>query len=301
MSDPFQDFIKQKKKPAVAVPKDSGHGGRAHSKFAASAMERIAACPGSVTISEGLPDTSNKYSLLGTRAHEILEAIMRIELSGNDGAEIAEFKDALNFRFDPKLEGDEKAQRKEHRNMLMHTRTTADYLLGLGARAGAEVLVEQRVYLKCVHPEAFGTFDGAVLDFFGTLYVFDFKYGEGKGVSPTKNLQMIFYAIALADKYDWNFRRIRMIIDQPRLKGYDGPVYWECSVEELQDVWLPKIRAIVERAEKFPTLYIEGSHCFWCKALKVCPLKNERRGETAKNIFAQAPIQFDDSKTKEYS
>src|ERR1700678_4584771 len=52
-----------------------------HAKFSASSMSRIEKCPGSVTLSEGLPDRDSIYSIEGTKAHTVLETILTNKLA----------------------------------------------------------------------------------------------------------------------------------------------------------------------------------------------------------------------------
>ena len=135
----------------------------------------------------------------------------------------------------------------------------------------------------------FGTFDGAVVDLFGTLHVFDYKYGAGVPVSVRENLQMIFYGIGLAHRYHWNFKRVRLWIIQPRIKGYDGPTFWEVPTSILK-CWVPTFRKAVERVIAEPDTFVEGDHCRWCKARSICPLKREAKLEAAKSVFTIAPL-----------
>ncbi len=244
------------------------HGTRAHSKFSASGSERWFNCPGSVALSEGLPDKSNAWSVEGTQAHEVLESILRIELSGNDGSDIEERGPIID---------------RAPLDMQGHCQRAANFILKLGAKTDSEILVESRVYLDFIHPEMFGTLDSAVLDHFGTLHVLDYKYGVGH-VSPKENLQMIFYGIALAHKYQWNFSKVRLWIIQPRTKGYDGPLFWELPILELKS-WVPKFKTAVERVGWQPDKYVEGSHCHWCKAKSICPIKVKAKQDEARSIF----------------
>ena len=97
--------------------------------------------------------------------------------------------------------------------MVLYGEAAADYILWLWKEApGSEILVETRIPLSFIHPEAFGTFDAAIVDYFGTLHVFDYKYGQGHAVSPTGNLQMILYGLGLAHRYQYNFKRVRLWI-----------------------------------------------------------------------------------------
>ncbi len=249
------------------------HQERAHSKFSASGAERWFNCPGSVALSEGVPDKETEWSKEGTLAHELLENILRVMiLAGSTKV------------FYPQ------ASRQFTKEMIHHGTNAANFIMGLYAKTpGSEVMVETRIYLSFIHPEMFGTFDGAVVDHFGTLHVFDYKYGAGHAVSPVKNLQMIFYGIGLAHKYGWNFKRVRLWIYQPRIKGYDGPIFWELSILELK-AYVDDFKRAVDRVEENPNEYNEGSWCHWCKAKSKCPLKNEARLERAINIFQSAPL-----------
>lgn len=242
-----------------------GHGDRAHSKYSASGAERYFACPGSVALSEGLPDKPSPWALEGTDAHEVLERIL-----------------VSSIRKEP-------TERLDHKGeMFHHGVNAARFILDLAERTpGSDVLVESRVYLSFIHPEMFGTLDAAVVDYFGTLHVFDYKYGAGKPVSPVKNLQMIFYALGLGYSYRWNFRRARLWIIQPRIKGYEGPVYWDLSIRDLR-YYVRVFQIAVEEVEKNPKKYVEGSWCHWCRAKSICPLKQAVKFDQAKSIFTNA-------------
>lgn len=268
--DPFLNLVRQgKAAPAKAVTA-AGHSERAHSKFSASGAERWFNCPGSVELSEGIPDKSSPWAEEGTQAHEVLEALMKCELSGNDGGDVHEA---------------EQIMRGKPQEMIQHAANATTFIIDKHVQLpDSDCEVESRVYLDFIHPLMFGTYDGAVIDYFATLHVFDFKYGAGHAVSPKENLQMIFYGIGVAHKFHWNFKRVRLWIIQPRIKGYDGPLFWDISIEELRR-YVPKFKEAVDRVEANPDVYVEGSWCHWCKAKGVCPLKTTKRTEQAIEIF----------------
>jgi hypothetical protein len=233
------------------------HGTRKHSKFSASGAVRWFNCPGSVELSEGMPDKESVWAKEGTAAHEVLEKVLKGELDD--------------------LKTDE---------MLWYAKNAARFIFYLkNEYKDAELLVETRIHLPFIHPDMFGTFDSAIIDHFGTLHVFDYKYGAGHAVSPKENLQMIFYGIGLAAKYDWNFSRVHLWIIQPRVKGYDGPLFWEMSITELKGYVL-EFEEAVKRVEAYPDKYVEGSWCHWCKAKGVCPLKKEVKQRQTLSAFA---------------
>lgn len=252
-----------------------GHSTRKHSKFSASGSERWFNCPGSVELSEGLPDKDSVWSKEGTKAHEVLEETMLAAKSVGSHR-------IGHVRFGKHIP----------KEMVGHAMSAANFILGRHAKApGSELLVETRISLEFIHPEAFGTFDGAVVDHFGTLDVFDYKYGAGHSVSPgtvkTPNLQMVFYGLGLAHRYDWNFKRVRLWIIQPRIRGYNGPTFLEMQTGQLK-AFVPTFKKAVKRVEREPDTYVEGSWCHWCKAKSKCPLKKQTRLASVKAAFANA-------------
>jgi len=244
---------------------------KAHSKFSASGAERWFNCPGSVELSQGISSYSSPYAEEGTKAHAVLEKLLRHAIDCG-------FSE-INFTPQNTLDSEDTI-------MGLYAEQTVNFLLKLYFNNPySELLIETRIYLDFIHPEMFGTFDGAIIDYFGTLHVFDYKYGKGHVVSPKDNLQMLFYGIGLAYKYHWNFKKVRLWIIQPRIKGYDGPIYWEQSIFELKS----KVRDFekaVERVLKNPSLYIEGSWCHWCAAKSICPKKETKKLEKAKDIWS---------------
>ena len=174
--------------------------------------------------------------------------------------------------------------------MEQHVRHAADFILKIHAESpGSEMNAEERIYLDFIDKEAFGTYDAAVIEYFGTLHVFDFKYGAGVFVPVRENLQMIFYALGVAHKHQWNFKRVRLWIIQPRIKGYDGPTFWEMTIDELKS-YVPIFSKAIERVKNEPDTFVEGKWCHWCKAKSICPLKRAAKLEAAKNCFTLALI-----------
>lgn len=274
MDDPFLNLgrVHRRSDSDLSLPTLNGSGGhhlRKHSKFSASGAERWINCPGSVQLSEGLPDKSSPWAEEGTRAHELLEITLKDALTAGRVESNPFSAVAPGHRFTME--------------MIQYARDAADFILRI-ASPHSEVLVETRIVLDFIHPEMFGTFDAAVVDHFGTLHVFDYKYGAGRFVSPKGNLQMIFYGLGLAYKYQWNFKRVRLWIIQPRVRGYDGPLFWDLSINELrnyQDIFEEGVRSI----QTSPEEYAEGSWCHWCKAKSICPLKLKTKQEKGKSVF----------------
>lgn len=274
MSDPFLALPPSSRNksgtgPAPVINRSgAGHSERAHSKFSASASDRWFNCPGSVELSEGMPDRRTVWSDEGALAHEVLEELMIAAIaSRSTRIGHAQFRKGIP------------------RAMVNYAVEAANFMLGIHAKLpGSVVSAEQRVYLDFIDPNMFGTYDGAVVDYFGTLHVFDYKYGAGNFVSPRKNLQMIFYALGVAFLHHWNFKTVRLWIIQPRVRGYDGPLFWELPIMALKP-WVDVFAAKVERVKKEPDTFVEGEWCWWCKAKSRCPLKLKAKEDEAKSIF----------------
>lgn len=248
------------------------HQERAHSKYSASSMERIAACPGSVKASAGLPDEDNEHSKRGTRAHEVVEAILEWMLTP-DIPHTSVPQEILN-----KADGTE---------MFKHCWNSATYIIRkFHEHPGSEFQVETKVSLTFIHAELGGTFDSCILEHFGILYIIDFKYGTHL-VSPIDNLQLITYGVGKAHELNWNFQTVRLVIIQPRARLSREPSYHDIPMEVLRDHWVPKIKNIIAKAEKPSPEFNEGDHCFFCKARKKhCPLKQEKKDANARSVFA---------------
>lgn len=248
---------------------------RKHSKFSASGAERWFNCQGSVALSEGLPDKDSVWSIEGTRAHEVLEKILTALNPNVFGANNV----WINYEL-PK---------QYPREMINYALSAATFIRSLEKKTlFSDLLVETRIHLDFIHPEMFGTFDAAIVDYFGTLHVFDYKYGAGHAVNPQKNLQMIFYALGLAYLHHWNFKKVRVWIIQPRIKGYDGPTFWEISLRSLRE-YISIFEAAIDRVELSPNRYVEGEWCWFCKAKNICPLKQEAKTEKAISLFRASP------------
>jgi len=240
-----------------------------HAKLSASGSEKWMKCPGSIALSEGIPDKTSKWAEEGTRAHQVVELMLD---TFSDRSESLRMIGATP-------------------EMTRHGAGAANFILDLLKKSSsAELLVETRSDLSFIHPDMWGTLDSCIVEPFGTLHVFDYKYGAGVPVSPQNNHQLLFYGIGLAARYGWNFKRVRLWIIQPRIKSYEGPLFWELGVEELYG-YVDIFRKAVERVEKEPKTYVEGSHCRWCKAKAICPLKQKVQFDKAKAIFAAVPLE----------
>ena len=237
---------------------------KAHAKFSASGSYRWLACPGSIALSaKAPPQRDSPYAAEGTRAHEVLEAV----LSGKG----IKLDDSHVYPHD----------------MWKHAQDAADWIKTAQKIFEAELLIEQKVELDFVFPGMFGTVDAAIVCEFGRLVVVDYKYGAGLAVDPELNSQLIYYALGLAHRYHYNFIDVELVIIQPRADHYRGPVRsWIMPIEDLI-VWGTKFREGVSAALKPDAPLASGSHCRFCPAAPICP-------QLSRKAFEQAQIDFDE-------
>lgn len=237
---------------------------KTHSKYSASASDRWLSCPGSIYLCSTVPpQPESRYAEEGTRAHECVEEFL------NNIGQFAPTMTRLNKTYP--------------REMVWHALQAAQEIV-LMKPEGAELLSETRSELYHINPEMYGTADAIILDFFGTLKVIDFKYGAGISVSPKDNTQLIYYALGVAHKYDYNFESVELTIIQPRDGSKNTTRTHTISIEELMS-WNAKFKLGVERCEDDIPEFLSGDHCRWCAAKTVCfEFKNAKLREVQKEF-----------------
>ncbi len=109
--------------------------------------------------------------------------------------------------------------------------------------------------------------------------IVDLKYGTSTVQAINRkgeiNTQLLCYAALLCDKLP-DLQNIRLTIVQPRsktktkIRSVDVDRQTIKSFEER----VYNARAIADKELQGASLQLsEGSHCYWCKASRVCPLK----------------------------
>lgn len=269
-----------------------------HSKFSASAASRWIACPGSIPLSAGKPDSTSSYAAWGTVAHAIADECIAgkwaspAECIGQtqhvDGHQITVDQDMVDCV-------------NTYLANLREMTTGADILTG-------EMRVNYAEWLNVPREQAWGTAD-AIAVVGAELQVHDLKTGMGVEVDARDNEQMLLYAGgALLEYQDLaDIQTVRMVIHQPRIK--QAPSEWSITVDELT-AWLRgRARSGAVSVEQAIRMYPDASdgtlpaewqdtflhpgedQCRWCKAKATCP---KLRDEVAKTVFNAAPASPDE-------
>lgn len=214
------------------------HKQRKHSTLGASTSWRWINCPGSVYKTKDLPpQKEGPAAKKGTQMHEKLEAIIR-----------------------KALKGDAKLSKSLPRELAI----AAEHILE-NIEEHHEVLIEEKVDLSFIDPELFGTLDYAIVEPFGKLHVIDYKNGKGPVVAKY-NTQLLYYAIGVGQKYDFEFENVKMDIIQPNANDELGHIRtWEIPIEKLKS-FVPLFKHWVERTRRKNAKLSVGDWCEWCPA-----------------------------------
>ena len=259
-----------------------------HAKLSPSAAERWMTCPGSVVLSEGMPNRSSKFADEGTLAHALGEACLLDELPAQAFA-------GTLFEYDD--HGDKKSELITL-DMASHVQTYVDYVVGLGG----EPHTEQKV---AVNEHVYGTGDAVVWRAEEkALHIVDLKYGAGLPVEIEGNLQLKIYALATLLTFKFPAKTVTATIVQPRCPHSDGPVRSVTyDVVELLDFHADLLdakqrvmNAMSNRDKGMPDadqeLQPSEKGCRWCLAAPKCPALQNKAQDSAKQVFA-AGVAYD--------
>lgn len=244
-----------------------------HAVFSPSAAERWMTCPGSIVLSDGMPDNTSEYASEGTMAHAFAERWLLMHFAQHGAA--------------PFIGGPDE-------EMAKHVKVYVDECIRLAIK-GAKIYTETRVL---INDDVHGT-----ADFLAwhpetrTLYIRDLKYGAGVPVSVERNIQLRIYALAALITMKLPVNTVNIGIVQPR---YDHPDGFIRSVDfdttDLLDLHADVLDAVghAEKAESakgskgWDETYLKPSEkgCRWCPASAKCPALKKKAQSLAKQVFA---------------
>ena len=222
-------------------------------------------CPGSVTMQQKHPDTSDQSAAVeGTAAHWAM-----MEIIYNRMGAVGQITPAGTVLTQAMIEGAEMVNAEVRRVMAIHPK--------------AFVFCEQRVAIPRVHKDNWGTPDVVIWDEGSqTLYIIDFKFGFGI-VEVFENLQLIDYAAgwltqinamqaaAGLNAISETELNVVMTIVQPRAFHIDGPVRsWVTTAAKLSDKVFALNMAADEAMGVDPQCKPHPDACEHCTARHAC-------------------------------
>lgn len=295
----------EREKIALAAKHGTPTGEAAHSLFSASAAGRWINCPGSVVLSQGLPDRSSEYAAWGTVAHALADGALAAGADHIETSLDAVKQDGYVISVDQEMVDCVNAY-------LAHAAELT---------AGADMTwSEQRInyarWLEVPEDQAWGTLDlSAVWIEQRHLLIGDLKTGRGVPVVPDNNEQLMLYAggkLLELDDLGIEVDTIDLAISQPRIQA--APSVWTISRDDLV-AWLQgrarsgaasvvnaQHAAEVDAANPGVTpIFAETfltpgeKQCRWCKAKATCPaLRSEVFNDvTASDAGAAQPTDFE--------
>ena len=226
-----------------------------HSSIGASSMYRWKNCPGSVKLSQGLPNKSSIYAKEGSAAHEIVGLALERAFS-------------------------------ENRSTLEVLNDTVK-ALSVYTNYIEEIKKDNPMYIGDILPNLCGTADCVIYDkTLKTLHVIDYKHGQGIPVEVINNLQLSYYALGALHTLNYPCRDVKMTIIQPRCYHPDGFIRsWVVPSLYFIDFELDLIAAAKETKKK-KALLAAGAHCMFCLAKTICPQKEKVAQADAKKQFS---------------
>jgi len=277
-----------------------------HSLYSPSSAARYIRCPGSVALSEDRPDSTSKYALEGTAAHELAEMVLTNKVP--NAAEMLNEYIAWEERGEP-------VSWKVTEDMVEHVQNYVDSIIErmeefemLPNVKEVTLHVEEKVDFSAVIgiPNQSGTADIVIQVEFNDdtvlLSVEDLKYGMGVKVDAEGNEQLMTYGCGVMDAYElvgYDVVKVNLVIHQIRLKHISEHTY------EAQDMrhFAQKLKTQGQIAERQRELLREGTppeklilnpgekQCRFCKAKAICPAAREA---VAGTVFGERDVATSD-------
>lgn len=232
-------------------------------------------CPGSVRLTEHIPNKTSAFADEGTAAHELAQACLK---GGFDANRFEDYYVNLEAVSDAaKITRNQIGDRCYFvdEEMIDGVQQYLDFVYEIVMRDGIEWECEQRVDLSHIDGMESGT-----ADFYAyepetkVVHLVDLKYGRGVPVDPRENTQLMIYALGVVKRMNnRGISKLRLTIVQPRCPHPDGPVRtWECDPLDLLE-FEGDLRGYAKATMQADAKIVAGDWCKFCPAIATCPTK----------------------------
>jgi hypothetical protein len=252
----------------------------AHAKLAPSSAVRWMTCPGSMVLSEGLPERKSMPAARGTVAHALSADYLQNDISFHERAGFVYYVNAAGDMDNQPLPGGLAVEVDDDMIEAIEQYVTEAQVAMEGAD---DVRIEQKVSIGKFTGEegATGTADLVILNH-RRLEVRDAKFGHHE-VAPEQNWQLMIYALGLLDEYELieEIDEVLLVIHQPE---HGAPKEWLTTPAELRrfEVRVAKAALKVKLAEEagwnlktadWQDEFLKPSNdaCRYCPARATCP------------------------------
>lgn len=241
-----------------------------HAKLSPSSSSRWIACPGSVRLSEDVPDPAGEAAREGTFAHAIAEQCLK--------------EDKSPFEFVGHSDGEFTCDNE----MATHISVYVDAVNALADGADSTV-IEAKVRWT---PQVWGTAD-AIVWVDDVMHIFDFKYGRNE-VLAEENTQLKVYAIAAMNTFKPACRAAKFVhlhIVQPRLfGGAETHKVAEYSTLRIKRWSEGKLKPAAKAALAEDAACNPGDHCLYCPGKINCHAYRTLAMAAATDVFPDGEI-----------
>lgn len=239
----------------------------AHAVLSPSSAHRWLRCPGSVSLSQDVPqESSSPYAIEGTQAHTVAEIYASYEFGLDDGPTFSHRMDEWEAEAPPESVNDMQDYASRYVDYLRELASEHDQLLD-----APELRVERRVQTGV--DQCWGTADAAIVS--ATLIdVVDYKYGKGVRVDADDNEQLMLYGLGIVHELGIkDDTPVRLSVFQPRMHNVSSMT---TTAKELVK-WREKVvkpvakKALTDFAEVRPSEIA----CRWCPVAGSCEARAE--------------------------
>lgn len=230
-----------------------------HARLSASSAHRWMNCPGSVKLSEGMPNPPTIHSATGTCAHDLAAKCLEGCFSPSEFLGEKRVVDGFEIEIDQQM--------VDAVNLYMSE-------IESDAQPGDESWIEMPLLepLAKVDPDFGGTADYVrYRPAKKHLRVTDFKYGAGTYVKVEDNEQLMKYAAGALLRVNRPATEVEVVIVQPRFEKAAKVRPWKFPAVQLVD-FLADLQeaAALTRTDNAPLR--TGNWCKFCPAAKLpCP------------------------------
>ena len=237
-----------------------------HAKFAPSASPRWLACPGSLSMSEGIEESTSIYAHEGLVCHDVAARCLKENLTAEDFS--GETIEGVFMEADL-IEG-----------IQMYVDEVRGQTKELGVKGGK---IEYTVHIT---EDCWGTLDAMMWNE-EVLLIDDLKMGKGV-IVPADTSQMKVYAVGalmwLQTEHGLAPKTIRTVIIQPRTVNPIRPA--EYTRDELIEWYKTVLKPTMEDIKNGKVVCIPGeTQCRWCPAAGVCTAQADFAIREASNAF----------------
>lgn len=245
---------------------------RTHARYSPSKLGRIIACPGSVKLSETVPEPpETSYAAEGTLLHDIM--IELIHATDVDKVSQAEAVERIDF------------QNTEHR-VLCSECLEKLYTEIVDTLTNPVIHQDMRVHMPGLEDDVHGTLDVGV-DSDTAVHILDFKFGGGVEVDAEDNAQLMTYLDGFLSRLgidlDTTNKELWVWIFQPRLDKFQGVQVFK---EDLLYFRKRVEKTVILAQGHYPPFRPGVYQCRFCPAGGICKARMVQVQEDAANVFS---------------